>query len=278
MGFDFAKAFEDAKADLKNNKLFLLLLGASGNGKSFAQGTFGTRTLYLYTQGERHGSRAASITGKENMISVCLDQVEGQELTADESLKRLHTILDDTDGIKKGQIGAIALDGITELESLIRNSTKFKVMTTTDAGKHNGFAESGATLFQLKEIISKLKRVQRECNVHVCATEILNVKEMDEKGTVVDSTPQLIGYAVATGVVQQFDDVLIIGRMKKGDKTDYRFQLLAESNKTALNQDGTIKKTFNFSPRLSGVDILNLPATLSASLFELTKLKEGNVK
>lgn len=276
--FDFSKAFEEAKQDMDNKKLFLVLLGASGNGKSFSQGTFGVKTLYLYTQGESHGPRAASTLGGANIVPVCIDRNGDKSLTADEGLKRLHEILDDTESLQKNKFGAISVDGFSELEDLVRNSTKFKIMTTTESGKHNGYAESSATLFQLKEIIAKLKRLQRVLNVHVCVTEILTVKELNEEGLILDSSPQLIGYSVATGVLQQFDDVMIVGRMQKKDKMSYRFQLLAGSTKTSI--DGVtheIKKTFNFSPRLTGVDILSLPTTLEANLSSLAKIKEGKV-
>lgn len=274
--FDFDRAFKEAQEDLKNSRLFLLLLGSSGNGKSYAQGTFGCKTLYLYTEGESHGPKSAKMEGKDNIHPICLNLENGKELSADESIKRLFSILDNAEYIKKSGFKAIALDGLSELESLIRDSTKFRTMTTTDSGKHNGFAEAGATLFQLKEIISKLKRVQRECGVHICATEILSVKELSPEGMILDSTPQLIGYSVATGVVQQFDDVMIIGKMQKKDKISYRFQLLAEATKVSADSvTKEIKKTFNFSPRLTGVDILALPPTLEANLSELIKLKEG---
>lgn len=277
MAFDFKRAFEDAKQDLNNNKLFLVLLGASGNGKSFTQGTFGVKTLYLYCQGESHGPKSAATLGKDNIVPICIDRDETGELKADDALKRLNNILDDIEGIKKAGFGAISLDGFTELEGLVRASTRFTIMTTTDSGKHNGFAEPAATLFQFKEIISKLKRLQRGAGVHVCVTEILNVKEMNDEGLVLDATPSLLGYSVAVGVVQQFDDVVIIGRMQKKDKISYRFQLMAAATKVSKDGvTGEIKKTFNFSPRLTGVDILSLPATLEANLSELIKIKKGD--
>ncbi len=275
--FDFDKAFKDAESDLNNKKLFLVLLGSSGNGKSTAQGTFGCKTLYLYTQGENHGPQAARTFGKDNVVPVCIDRDGEKMLSADESIKRLHSILDDVEALKNEGFEAISVDGFSELEDLVRNTTKFKIMTTTDSGKHNGFAEAGATLFQLKEIVSKLKKLHRMLKIHVCATEILTVKELGEDGTILDSAPQMLGYSVATGILQMFPDVLIIGRMQKKDKVSYRFQMLASSNKTS--KDGVtqeVKKTFNFSPRITGIDILSLPSTLDANLAELAKLKEGS--
>ena len=279
--FDFKKAIEDGKKDLDNSKLFLLLLGASGNGKSYVQGTFGCKVLYLYTKGEDHGPKSATRSAEASglgteIIPVRIDHDGTKELNADESLQRLHAILDDVAGIKAAGIGALTLDSFSELEHLVRASRKFIAMTTTDAGKHNGFAEAGATLFQFKEIIGKLKRLQKEAKIHICATEILTIKELNDEGLILDSSPQLIGYSVATGVVQQFDDIMIIGKMSKKDKIAYRLQLVAESgkmSKDAITRE--VKKTFNFSPRLTGVDILNLPSTLDANLLELAKLKQG---
>lgn len=284
MKFDFKKAFEDAKKDLSNNRLFLLLLGPSGNGKSYVQGTFGCRVLYLYTKGEDHGPKAAReaatrLAAGTEIMPLRLDLDNDKELTSDETLKRLHSILEDSESIKLAKIGAVVLDSMTEIEHLIRSSSHFKQMTTTDSGKHNGFAEAGATLFQFKEIIAKLKKLQRDADVHICATEILTVKELSDEGLILDSTPQLIGYTVATGIVQQFEDVVIMGKMSKKDKIAYRFQMVAESSKVSKDSvTREIKKTFNFSPRLTGVDILNLPPTLDANLAELAKLKAGDTK
>ncbi len=282
--FDFQKAFSDAKKDLDNNNLFLLLLGASGNGKSYVQGTFGCKVLYLYTKGEDHGPKSASRSAEAgglgtSIVPVRIDHDGSKDLNADESLARLHNILDDVAGIKAAGFGALVLDSFTELEHLVRSSKKFIAMTTTDAGKHNSFAEGGATLFQFKEIIGKLKKLHKEAKIHICATEILTIKELNDEGLILDSSPQLLGYAVATGVVQQFDDVIIIGKMSKKDKIAYRFQLIAESGKVSKDAiTKEVKKTFNFSPRLTGVDILALPPTIDANLTDLIKLKQGAKK
>lgn len=277
MAFDFAKAVAEAQTDIKNKSLFLMLLGSSGNGKSYAQGTFGVKTLYLYTQGESHGPKSAAAVGGENVVAICLDRETGKELTPDEALKRLHSILDDVDGLKKAGFKALAIDGASEIESLIRGTVKFKALTTTDSGKHNGFAEGPATMAQFRDIMIKLKRLHRELGLHVCMTCILNVKEYAEDGTILDSTPQLSGYAVATGLVQQFDDVMIIGRMTRKGQIAYRLQLLAGgSKKTTDIVTQQVKKTFNFSPRLTGQDVLSLGETLEANLGALVKLKEGS--
>ncbi len=104
--FDFTKAMKDAQQDLDNKSLFLFLLGSSGNGKSYAQGTFGVKTLYLYTQGESHGPKSASVLGKDNIVPVCIDRDGDKDLTPDEALNRLNSILDNLEGIKEANIQA----------------------------------------------------------------------------------------------------------------------------------------------------------------------------
>lgn len=274
--FDFSKAIKDAESDLKNKKLFLLLLGASGNGKSYTLGTFGVPTLYLYTHSESHGVISASSQAGKHLVPVCLDRNEQSEsLTADQTIKRLFDILESTEDLKKMGIKAVAIDGVTELENIIRDTTKYRQMTTTESGKHNGFAEGPSTLFQFREIIKRLKRLQKEIGVHVAMTAILTIKGLADDGMILDSSPHSSGYSVAAGVIQQFDDVLIIGRMSKKDKVGYRFQLVAQSGRVSKDETGQVKKIFNFSPRITGVDILALGATLEANLSDIIKLKEG---
>ncbi len=270
MSFDFAKAVSEAKQDVTNKKLFLCLLGSSGNGKSFAQGTFGVKTLYLYTQGESHGPRSASTLGGDNVIPICIDRSGDETLTADESLKRLKTILDDVEAIKKAGIKAIAIDGATEIEALIRESSFFKEKTT------KSFSEGPVELLMFREILNRLKNLQRQIGVHVCMTCILNVKTYGDDGSIMESTPALHGFQVATGLIQQFDDVMIIGRMERKDKVGYRLQLLAGVSKDTKDfTTKEVRKTFNFSPRLTGVNILALGSTLDPNLSDLIELKQG---
>ena len=271
--FDFSKAIQEAKQDLINDKLFLILLGSSGNGKSFAQGTFGVKTLYLYAQGESHGPKSAATLGGANIVPVCIDREGAKELSPDEAIARLITILDDVEGIEKAGFKAISIDGASEIEALIRSTAKFKLTAKTS------FEEGPATLAVFRQILNRLKKLQREAKVHVCLTCTLSVKEYGEDGAILESSPSLHGFQVATGLIQQFDDVMVIGRMQRKDKVGYRLQLAAGVNKTT--KDFTTKevnKTYNFSPRLTGVDILELGATLDSDLAALIELKKKGRK
>ncbi len=271
MSFDFTQAIKEAQTDLTNKSLFLLLLGQSGSGKSYAQGTYGLKTLYLYTQGENHGPASAATLGGANAVPVCIDRVGGAVLSPEDSLARLDTILDDITSIKKHGFQAIAIDGATEIEALIRGTAKFKVISAK-----NSFEEGPATLLVFRGILNKLKKLQRETGIHVCMTCALTVREYGEDNAIIDSTPQLVGFQVATGLVQQFGDVLVVGRMVKNDKSAHRFQLMAGVNKTTKDfKTKEVTKTFNFSPRITGTDITALPRTLDANLAGIIAIKEG---
>ena len=273
MTFNFDKAISDSKKDLVNNKLALILLGASGNGKSYAQGTFGCPTLYLYTSGESHGPKAANTPGGNNILPICIDRDGDTQLKPDDAYKRLLDILGAADKIKALGVGAVTVDGATEIEGLIRETTAFKARAKTT------FDEGPATLALFRPVINALKQLQRDIGVHYCMTCILNVKDFGDDGSVLESTPSLHGYQVATGLVQQFDDVMVVGRLQRGEKVGYRLQLLAGVTKTTKDfKTHEVRKTFNFSPRLTGVDITALGATLDADLGKLAALKAGGVK
>lgn len=267
--FDFEKALKDAKKDLDNHLLRALVLGPSGSGKSTLLGTFGCRTLYLYTTGESHGPVAASSNGAD-IIPVCIDRDGDTVLAADESYNRLLTILGSGDQIKKMGVGAIAIDGATELETIIRQTTKWRKACETDKGKHNGFAEPAATLMMFRAVLDALRKLQLDLGIHYAMTCILDVKELADNGEILESTPRLTGYSVAEGLCQQLE-YFAVGRMTKGDKVSHRIQFMAGVTKASKDQVGRIKKTLNFNPRLFGVN--TPPATLDADLSKVIDLK-----
>lgn len=276
MSFNFDDAIKAAKQDTENKSLFLILLGASGNGKSYIQGTFGMPTLYLYGSEESHGPKSALREGSTNIHPICLDRGQkGEELTPDQALETLDSILSDVEGIKKHGYRAITIDSSNVLETLIRSSSAFKLACLTSQGKHNGFAEGPATLTGFRKIITKLRVLQRQLGIHVCVTSKLNISSIADDGLITDSSPDMAGYQVAAALISQFDDVLIIGKMKRNGQIRYRLQLLAESSKVSKDADNNIKRTFNFSPRITGVDILALGSTLDANLAALIDIKKG---
>lgn len=268
MGFDFKSALASAKKDLSSNNLFLLLLGASGSGKSHSIGTLGIKTLYLYTKTEDHGPKAAAMTGASNVVPLSIDTDGNNNLSSDQTLDRLSSILGDVEGLKANGFKAIVIDSLTDIETIFRNSSKIKA-----AVLKNKYAEGPALADMFKDLIVTLKSVQQATGVHVILPCALEVKKIEDDGLVADAMPKLYGYMVSTGILQSFGDIMVIGEMANGDKTARRFQLKAKGTRVGKSAEGATSKTFSFSPRLVGVDLTTLPDTLKADLSKLIALK-----
>ena len=135
MAFNFKAAEAQVAKSIDNKCLALMLLGQSGAGKSYTIGTFGVRTLLLFGTGESHGPQSAKTAGADNVVPVCWDKDdEGNALSPDQAYKRLLEALGDSEGIKAAGFKAIALDGATELEQMIRKTLKWKQLCETDKG------------------------------------------------------------------------------------------------------------------------------------------------
>jgi energy-coupling factor transporter ATP-binding protein EcfA2 len=275
--FDFEAAIASASKDANSTALEALILGASGSGKSTLCGTLGCKTLYLYASGENHGVKAARSIGDKDVVPVCFDESKDfVPTTPDEALRNLLGILNDVALIKKHGFQAVVIDGASELEYLIRASAEWKKACTTAKGQHNGFEEPKATLNGFRPIVTALKNLQRQLGIHFAMTCILDVKEMGSNGEVVEASPRLQGYSVAESLVQQFGDVLVVGKMAKNNQIKYKLQFMTELTKTAKEENGTVKRSLNFSPRVAGVNVgpEGLPALMDADLEAVVELKK----
>jgi hypothetical protein len=74
-------------------------------------------------------------------------------------------------------------------------------------------------------------------------------------------------------VVANFGDVLVVGKMTKGTDVKWKFQSLLDIKKVSKEENGTIKKILNFSPRLSGAA---MPSIMDADLSKVVKMKRGD--
>lgn len=271
--FDFKSAIAKAEKRLKNNTLGLIVLGSSGSGKSALTGTTGLKTLYLYLSGETHGPKSAKTYGKGDIDAIMIDD-DGRN--PDEAFTALLNILDEQEGVIKAGYKAIVIDGATELEALIRKTSIFKKACQTSNGSHNNFAEPAAVQTMFREVMSRL-RLLGDQGVHYIMTCILDVKSMDDDtGEIAEATPRLSTYSVAESIIQQFPDVVAIGRMSNGEKTAHRIQLCSGISKASKTANGAVKKMINFHPRLTGV--LTLPPHMPADLSKVIELKQGEAK
>jgi hypothetical protein len=273
MTFNFDTAIKEAAGELKNDKLFAIVLAPSGGGKSSLMGTFPGKTLYLYTSGEDHGPKAARALGGDAVIPLCVDMADGEKLSGDAAYERLLSIIESHDDIAKLGVDAIAIDGMSELEAMVRGTDKWAAMCKTSKGAHSGFEEPRATITMLRPLIDGLKSLQRKCGVHVATSLILNVTELGRNGEILEANPRLQGFSVAESILQQFSDVVVVGRMEKAGKIKHKIQFLTEISKASKDEAGRMKKAMNFSPRLSGMTLDKLPALVDANFAELLSLR-----
>lgn len=272
MAFDFDKAEKEAMVAPKPN-IAAVVMGQSGAGKSYLAGTLPGKTLYIYTQGEEHGRDSARLAADKagQIVPVSLDLVDGKIVSADAAYKRLLSVLD-AESIKKAGFASVVIDGLTELEQLVRSTSEWAALCRTSKGEHNGFAEPTATIKMIRPVLDSLRSLQRDLGVNYVVTCLLMVKNVAEDGEIVASEPKLIGYEVAALLIPQFPDQIVIGRMTNGEGlVKPRLQFAGAPSKTVKEKNGDIKKNIGFTPRLRGV--VELPPTVAADFKAVLKLK-----
>lgn len=272
MGFDFEKAEKEALAAVKPN-VAAIVLGQSSAGKSYLSGTLPGKTLYIYTQGEEHGRDSARLAVEKGstVVPVSVDLVEGKLIGADAAYKRLLAMLD-VESVKSAGFNSVVVDGLTELEQLVRATSEWATACRTKGGDHNAFAEPTATVKMIRPVFDALRALQRELGVNYVVTCLLMVKGLADDGEITVSEPKLIGYEVAALLIPQFPDQILIGRMtNEAGLTKPRLQFNTVPTKSVKEKSGEIKKMMGFTPRLRGVT--ELPANMPADFKAVLKLK-----
>jgi hypothetical protein len=168
------------------------------------------------------------------------------------------------------------VDSLSELESVIRSTQKFKVACQTDKGTHNSFAEGNAVIGLMRGVFTRLKDLQLNLGIHFACTCPLNVISKEDNGEINEASPKLSTYSVAENVVLQFADIVTVGRMaNKEGKMAHRIQFGSSISKESKTASGAVKKFLNFSPRLAGV--MELPSHMAADLSKLAEIKAKGV-
>lgn len=260
----------------ETNRLFLIVLGASGSGKSRVAGTAPGKTLFLSFQGERHGPISAAQSGGD-ILPVFLDKDnQGNVITADEAYKKGLQFLD-PEALKENNIDSVVFDGFTEFEKVIRKTKLWKQACLSKDGKHNNFQEPSATLDMMDNYISAFRLAQDRANVNIITTGVLDIQELEDNGEISVAKPRLSGYSVAEGVIQQFSEILPIGKITKPDgSSGFCFQTGSDIQKVSTDSKGRVKKFVNFNPRISSHK-KKLPAFIKADLKEVLKFVENSV-
>jgi hypothetical protein len=273
--FDFDKA---AAAIKTSPVLQLITLASSGGGKSFLAGTSGLKTLYIHGVGENHGYESARITGEDLIVPFRWDIDDaGKEIKSpDAQYKRLTDVLAATDQLIEAGFKFIVVDSATEVESLIKGTTRFTTLCTHN-GKYNNFKETEACLSMFRPILNSLKSLSTS-EIGYNLTLILDVKQMDELGMITESSPKLYGYGVAEGVIQQFPDIIVVSPIMNPETEEiaHRIYFNAGVSRVQKDEKQRVKKTINFSPRITGVPLQELPeGSMAANLEAVLDLKRG---
>lgn len=258
--------------------LFLALLGPSGSGKSHLAGTAPGKILYLHSSAESHGVASARKSGGD-ILPVCYERDKTGPLSAEKAYRRLLECLK-PEVVRKAQVTSVVIDGLTDLEKVIRESDEFKNRCTTSRGAHDKFSEVPATNAMFDKVFAALREAQISCGVHVVVLGILDVQKEDvNTGEIELASPRLVGYGVAVTAIQQFGDILTVGKMRKKDGTAGRaIQTGATVNKiskASKDEGGHVKKFVNFDCRLQMPVGQELPDYIKADLAEVIKLKSG---
>jgi hypothetical protein len=267
MTFDINEAIKESHADLQHNALMILIFGESHAGKSTLCGTFGVKTLHIYTKAESHGVKGSYAQGSSNVEPLCITRYKGKDVDPDEAYANLLGVLK----APPKQFKAIAVDGATEIENLIRSTKEFKTRCLTKSGGHDNFKEPEAVMTMFRPIIAELQKLS-EAGIHTAMTCILDVQDRDTDGKILDSKPHLSTYSVATGIRQQFGITIAIGERTKGEKTAHRIQFDSNISRVSKDQSGQVKKMACLRPRFAGK--MELPPHLPAELSELIKMLE----
>lgn len=260
---------------IKNDGLFLCVLGSSGAGKSHFIGTYPGRVLYLYGSGESHGPSSAS-KSNDNIIAVPWDKevnTAGQlvDLHPNKIISRIKDLLS-IDTLKQNEISCVALDSITNLVADMKNTELFKQRCTDGRGRHNPFKETEALVEIMSQFVRVLQTLSDTHNIDIITTLDLQIQSIADDGTILEAKPSLPTFGVAKSLVQMFPDILVLGRM--GEKRLPMFQNLAKTAATSVDRNTqTVVKYVEFNPRLRGV--AELPEMLEPNAAKLLEMKNG---
>lgn len=265
-------SFEKLKSkQFQENKLFCLISGIRGSGKSTTIGTLGVPTLLIASSFESHAVQASQTFGKENIIPSLYDVDENEkQLRPDAAIQNLHDILDfliTTPDLLEN-IGAVVVDSISAIDKTLLETTRI-------LQEKNGFEAMKIMEQEHFRIIKKLKELHRK-GLHVVATMPI-LGAFDEEGFYVSAKPEIRGVTATSNIAGIFSEVLVCAKINK----EHFFQMDLLIKKVGKEVSGD-KKEIAFHPRITGLtdeDILEIsgenrivPANLSY-VYELKKAK-----
>lgn len=268
-------SFDNFRAQSKQyeeNKLFCLLVGIRGAGKSTAIGSLRVPTLLIASSLESHSIEATQMFN-EGIIPTLYDvDDEGRQLKPDAALNNLHSILDYliSSPDLKVNIQAIALDSFSAIDKTILETTKILM-------EKNGFERPKLIQAEHLRVVRKLKEISRR-GVHVITT-IPIMATINENGLYVSAKPELQGGETTSILFGIFNEVLPVTKMG----SEHVFQMDLTIKKSSKDANGVEKSTISF-PRITGLNAQDLIAAAGEALllpadldyvYKLKKAKKG---
>ena len=252
---------------IKTDGLFLCVLGPSGAGKSHFIGTYPGRVLFLHGAGEAHGA-ASAVKSNSDVISVSWSQSPEGPVESRLIPKRVREILE-PEVIKAAGIKCVAIDSLTNLALDFKETEAFKQRCAGKGGVHNSFKESEALIEMLSRVINQLQVLSDQHDIDVIVTMDLQINQVAADGTILESKPGLPTFGVGKAIVQQFADILVLGRIE----SQPMFQNKAHVASKSVNRDTQeVVKYIEYNPRLRGVK--ELPELIQPTVAAIMELKK----
>jgi len=270
INFDTFKNYSKQLTD--NTKLFILIGGIRGAGKSTVIGTLNKRTLLIASTLEAHAVQASKLYGGDNISAILYDVDENQrQVKPDAAMANLHSYLDfliSSDDLLSNY-DAIALDSMSAIDKTLLETTRI-------VQEKNGFEQMKIIEQEHFRVIRKLKELHRK-GLHVIATMPI-LATFDEDGFYHTVSPEIRGITTTSNISGIFDDVVVIAK----PDNEHLFQMNLMIKKTGKAMNGVEKKLI-FKPRITGLsdnDILSISpdAVLPADLSYIYQLKLAKKK
>ena len=258
--------------NVKTDGLFLVVMGASGAGKSHFIGTYPGRVLLLYGAGESHGPGSAA-KSNANIVAIPWDRIKKDGSTIDlppsQILSRIRSLLDPEALVAAG-VKCVAVDSLTNLVADLKKTDAFMQRCLASNGKHNAFKETEALIELTGTVIRQLQVLSDYHGIDSICTLDLQIQNIGADGTIIESKPGLPTFGVGKALIQQFPDVLVLGRL--GEDKQPTFQNLASVASTTSDQaTKELVRYVEYNPRLRGAQVM--PATIAASVPAIMALK-----
>lgn len=266
MGIDWKK-FQTNVTRSDNYKLFGTVMGLSGSGKSSCLASMPGRILWIYSEAwESHGpGYALSLHPNAQITAVDIQSQGGKELSLDEQLTYLRSILGDTKNLA-ANFDSVAIDGLTTLEYIFANSNECKSQAVSKTGAKDAWAVFRLTSDFFNELYVMLNSLNK-AGVHVM-TSCLGSHAADEEGNAVFK-PKLAGVGVAEAFLAKLPDRVLTVRTKDGK---YKFNLKESVQK------GSDLRVVDCSPRLFPLHSNEIPSEMSPDFAKVLLLKNGKAK